>query len=108
MENISIDLLTSTNYFQWKFQMEDLSRSKGIYKITLGTETAPIDDEEKVAKWNNKNDQTCVLIGMSISPYLRLHLDGLNSSVEAWEMSILSLALKMRFKLISLKKSYLP
>ena len=44
MENTSIVLLTGTNYFQWKSPMEDLLRSKGIYRITLGTETAPDDD----------------------------------------------------------------
>ena len=31
--------------------MEDLLRSKGIYKITLGMEIAP-EDEEKIAKWD--------------------------------------------------------
>ena len=64
--------------------MEDLLRSKGLYRITLGTKTAP-DDEEKIAKWDNKNDQDCGLIGMSISPDLRFHLDGLDSPVKAWE-----------------------
>jgi hypothetical protein len=75
MENTNIALLTSTNYFQWKSPMEDLLRSKGLYRITLGTETAP-DEDEKKAKWENKNDQARGLIGMSISPDLRFHLDG--------------------------------
>ena len=61
MENTSIVLLTSINYFQWKSHMEDLLRSKGLYRITLGTKAAP-DEDEKQAKWENKND----LIGMSI------------------------------------------
>ena len=55
MENINIILLTSTNYFQLKFHMEDLLRSKWIYRITLGAETAPTDDEAKITKWDNKN-----------------------------------------------------
>ena len=50
MENISIVLLTSTNYFQWKSHMEDLLTSKGLYIITLGIETA-LDDDEKKSKW---------------------------------------------------------
>jgi hypothetical protein len=53
MENINIFLLTSTNYFQWKSHMEDLLRSKRIYKIMLGTEIAPNDDENK-SKWEKK------------------------------------------------------
>ena len=55
MENTSIFLLTSSNYFQWKSHMEDLLRSKGLYRITLGTEATP-DENEKQAKWENKND----------------------------------------------------
>ena len=51
MENTNIVLLTSSNYFQWKLHMEDLLRSKGLYKITLGIETAP-DEDEKKAKWD--------------------------------------------------------
>ena len=44
-----------------------------------------MDDEAKIDKWDNKNDQDHGLIGMSISPDLRFHLDGLDSLVEAWE-----------------------
>ena len=84
MEIKRIFLLNGVDYFQWKSHMENLLRSKGFYRITLGTETAP-DDEKKIAKWDNKNDQARGLIGMSISPDLRFHLDGLDSPVEAWE-----------------------
>ena len=84
MENINIVILTSTN-FQWKSHMEDLLRSKELYRITLGTETAHTDDEEKVAKWDLKNDQARGLIGTFISSNLIFHLDGLDSPVEAWE-----------------------
>ena len=85
MENTSTILLTSTNYFQWKSHMENLLRSKGFYRITLGTKIASTDDEAKVVKWDNKNDQAHGLIGMSISLDLKFHLDGLDSPVEAWE-----------------------
>ena len=81
MENTNIVLLTSTNYFQWKSHMEDLLRTKGLYRITLGTEVAP-DEDEKQAKWENKNDQARGLIGMSILPDLRFHLDGEDSPVK--------------------------
>ena len=84
MEHTNIVLLTTTNYFQWKFHMEDLLRSKGLYRITLETEATPHQDE-KQAKWENKNDQARRLIGMSISPELRFHLDGEDSPVKAWE-----------------------
>jgi hypothetical protein len=64
--------------------MEDLLRSKGHYRITLGTKIV-LDDDEKKAKWENKNDQAHGLIGMSISPNVRFHLDGEDSPIKAWE-----------------------
>ena len=100
MENLSIVLLTSTNYYQWKSHMEDLLRSKGLYRITLGTQIAPNDDE-KIAKWDNKNDQACGLIGMSISPYLRFHLDGEYSLVKAWDK--LNIVFGIKYKIRSFK-----
>ena len=53
MKNTNIVLLTSNNYFKWKLHMEDLLRSKGLYRITLGAEVAP-DEDEKRAKWESK------------------------------------------------------
>ena len=63
--------------------MEDLFRSKDLYQITLGKETTPIDDDKK-DKWDNRNDEAHGLIGMSISPDLRYHLQGIDDPEEAW------------------------
>jgi hypothetical protein len=76
--------LTSTNYLLWKFCMEDVLRSKGLYQITLEKEQEPNDDNKK-SKWDNKNDETCGLIRMSISRDLRFHLQGIDDHDEAWE-----------------------
>ena len=84
MENTNIVLLTRTNYFQWKPPMEDLLRSKWLYRITLGIEIV-LDEDEKKAKWENKNDQDRGLIGMFISLDLRFHLDAEDSPIKAWE-----------------------
>ena len=64
--------------------MEDLLRSKGLYQITMGMETTPTDDDKK-AKWDNRNDEACGLIGMSISPDLRYHLQGVDDPEAAWD-----------------------
>jgi hypothetical protein len=50
----------------------------------LGKEQEPTDDKNKV-KWDNKNDEAHGLIGMSISPYLRFHLQGIDGPDKAWE-----------------------
>jgi hypothetical protein len=64
--------------------MEDLLRSKGLYRITMGKEPAPTDDDKK-AKWDNRNDEERGLIGMSISPDLRYHLQGIDDPKAAWD-----------------------
>ena len=46
--------------------MVEILRSKGLYRIATGPETKPSDDD-KVAKWENKQDQARGLIGMSIA-----------------------------------------
>jgi hypothetical protein len=63
--------------------MKDLLRSKGLYQITLGKETTPTNDDKK-SKWDNRNDEARGLIEMSISPYLRYHLQGIDDPEEAW------------------------
>jgi hypothetical protein len=50
----------------------------------LGKEQEPIDDE-KYVKWVNRNDKSCGLIKMSISPNLRFHLQGIDAPDEAWK-----------------------
>jgi hypothetical protein len=50
----------------------------------LGKEQEPIDDD-KYAKWINRNDGARGLIIMSISPDLRYHLKEINAPNKAWE-----------------------
>ena len=76
--------LDSTNYFQWLSYIDDLLRGKGLYRIATGQEKKP-KDEDKVAKWENRQDQARRLIGMSISPDLRFHIAELDTPNEAME-----------------------
>jgi hypothetical protein len=64
--------------------MEDLLRSKGLYRITLGKETRPTNADKK-SKWDSRNDEACGLIRMSISLDLRFHLQSIDKPKEAWE-----------------------
>ena len=82
MESPCQVILDNTNYFQWWSYIVDLLKSKGLYRIASGQETKP-KDEDKVAKWENRQDQACGLIGMSISPDLRFHIAELDTPNEA-------------------------
>jgi hypothetical protein len=64
--------------------MEDLLRSKVLYRITLGKEKAPTYDDKKV-KWANRSDEVRGLIRISISPDLRFHLKEIDDPNEDWE-----------------------
>jgi hypothetical protein len=64
--------------------MEDLLRSKGLCWITLGNETTPTDVDKK-SKWNNRNNEARGLLGMSIFPDLRFHLQSIDKTKEDWE-----------------------
>jgi hypothetical protein len=65
--------------------MEDLLRSKGLYQITLGNEKEP-NYADKKSKWDNRNDEECGLIKISISLDLRNHLQDIDDPKEAWNM----------------------
>ena len=79
---VILDNTNNTNYFQWWFCIVDLLRSKGLYKIASVYETK-LKDEDKVAKWENMQDQERGLIGMSISLDLRFHIAELDTPNEA-------------------------
>ena len=82
MESACPIILNDTNYFQWLPHMVDILRSKGLYRIATGLETKPSDDD-KVAKWENKQDQAWGLIGMSIAQDLRFHILDIDTPHEA-------------------------
>ena len=84
MESACPIILNNTNYFQWLPHMVDILRSKGLYRIATGQETKPSDDD-KVAKWENKQDQARGLIGMSIAQDLRFHILDIDTPDEALE-----------------------
>ena len=40
-------ILTSSNYFSWKYRTEDVLQSRGLSIIILWKETEPTDDDNK-------------------------------------------------------------
>ena len=64
--------------------MEDVLRSRGLFRITSGKETKPTDDDRKI-KQENRCDKSRGLIGMSISTNLRFHISGIDEPDIAWE-----------------------
>ena len=64
--------------------MEDVLRSRVLFRITSGKETKPTDDDKKI-KWANRCDEARGLIGMSISIDLHFHISEIDKPDLAWE-----------------------
>jgi hypothetical protein len=64
--------------------MEDLLRSKGLYRITFGNEKE-LTNVDKKSNWDNRNDEARGIIIISIYPNLRYHLQDIDDPKEAWD-----------------------
>ena len=62
--------------------MEDVLRSRGLFKITSGKETKTTDDDKKI-KWENRCDEARRWIGMPISTDLGFHISGIDEPNKA-------------------------
>ena len=77
-------LLTHSNYFSWKSHMEDVLRSRRLFRITSTKETEPTDDDKKI-KWENRCHEAPGLIGMSISTNFQFHISRIDDPNKSWE-----------------------
>jgi hypothetical protein len=62
-------MLTSYNYFEWNKKMEILLRGRGLYRLTMATETEPTSTIEK-SKYLNRMDEAYGALCIHISPEL--------------------------------------
>jgi hypothetical protein len=67
--------LNPFNYFEWKTEISLLLQSKGLYRVTMGTEKEPTVAAEKI-KYFNKLDEAIGMICLSIFIYLLFHVSG--------------------------------
>ena len=76
--------LTPINYFKWKVEMVIQLLSKGLYRVTMGTEVEPNSVVEK-SKYFNRLDEAFGLLCIRISRELILHVDSLTTPNEVWK-----------------------
>ena len=81
MDSSSNNILTPFNYHQWKEDIEISLCSKGIYRVTMGTDIDPNAVIEKEKYWN-RLDEVYGFICLSISKDLLFHLFGLKTPKE--------------------------
>jgi hypothetical protein len=76
-------ILNPFNYFEWKTKISLLLRSKGLYRVTMGTEKEPTAAAEKI-KYFNKLDEAIGLICLSISRDLLFHVSRATTPDVVW------------------------
>ena len=84
----------------------DLLRSKGLSRIASGQETKP-KDEDKVAKWENRQGQARGFIWMSIYLDLRFHIAELDTPNEAMKQHTKVFGIKNEIRAHQLKNEFL-
>ena len=75
--------ITPLNLFDWKEEMVIQLRSKGLYRVTMGTEVEPNSVVEK-SKYFNRLDEAYGLLCLSISREIVFHIDILTTPNEFW------------------------
>jgi hypothetical protein len=76
-------ILNPFNYFEWKTKISLLLRSKGLYRVTMGTEKEPTAAVEKI-KYFNKLDEEIGMICLSIYRYLLFHVSRATTPDVVW------------------------
>ena len=71
-------LLTSLNYFECKAKMVINMSSKGLYRVTMGTEVEPNSVVEK-SKYFNRLDKAFGMLCLNILRDLLFHVDSLSN-----------------------------
>ena len=80
MEETKI-FLNPFNLFNWKEEMVIQLRSKGLYRVTMGTEVEP-NSAIKKSKYFNRLDEPYGMLCLSISRELLFHVDSLKTPNE--------------------------
>jgi hypothetical protein len=76
-------ILIPYNYFAWKEKMIMHLRSRGLYKLTMNTDTELTSIIEK-SKYLNRMDEAFGTICSLISPDLFFHISSCKTPNEAW------------------------
>ena len=76
-------LLNPFNYFEWKAEMVIQLRSKGLYRVTMGTENESNSAVEK-AKYFNRLDEAFGMLSLSTLRELLFHIKILGTLNEFW------------------------
>jgi hypothetical protein len=76
-------ILIPYNYFAWKEKISIHLRTRGLYRLTLNTDTKPTSAIEK-SKYLNRMDEALGTICSIISPDLLLHISSCKTPIEVW------------------------
>jgi hypothetical protein len=76
-------ILIPFNYFEWNPKIEPLLRSKGLYRVTMGTEVKPTLSIDK-EKYFIIMDESYGILFLSISLDLLFHVNTCKTPNDVW------------------------
>jgi hypothetical protein len=76
-------ILTPYNYFAWKEKIAIHLQSRGLYRLTMNTDTEPTLAIEK-SKYLNRMDEALITICSLISPDILFHISSCKTPNESW------------------------
>jgi hypothetical protein len=76
-------ILTPYNYFSWKEKISIHLRTRGLYRLTMNTDTKLTSSIEK-SKYLNRMDEALRTICSLISPDLLFHISSCKNPNESW------------------------
>jgi hypothetical protein len=78
-------IITPYNYFAWKEKIAIHLRYRGLYRLTMNTDTKLTSSIEK-SKYLNRMDEALRTICSLISPDLLFHISSCKTPNEAWKI----------------------
>lgn len=96
--------LTGNNYNVWKIKMEALLRAKNAWKLTIGEEKMPNAKGDAQKNWKERNNVGVITLKLSISDYLLIYTDKLNTCSQIWETLENLYAQKNKARVVTLKE----
>lgn len=85
MEAIAVSKLTNSNWNVWKFQVKVVLMAKGLYEITCGKETAPVEDQDKIIKWKLKDAKAQEALVIRMEDEIISHIMQCETAKEMWQ-----------------------
>lgn len=79
------DTTGKTNYTAWRFKLNLLLRTKGLYEIAIGETVKPFEVDRQYEEWCKKDLEAQTIIGLNVDEKIALKISMCMSSAKMIE-----------------------